>query len=125
MATILKARGRMTKDLVTPFDVGDQVVTLVGERQRYGRVRVGEIGTIKRVIISAPNDGDATFLMFYVKARRGTVLLLASEFAPVEVGAQELHALQEAHAPRPRRADAEWLKKVLDDLNDTNNEEGK
>ncbi len=82
MATILKARGRMTKDLVTPHHAGDQVVTLVTERQRYGSIRVGDVGTIRWMFISDPNDGDVTFPMFYVKVGRGTVLLHPTEFAP-------------------------------------------
>ena len=86
MATILKARGRMTKDLATPYQVGDQAVALVTEHQRYGCVHVGEVGTIRRVVISDPNDSDATFLMtflmFYVRFGHGTILLHPSEFAP-------------------------------------------
>jgi len=31
MATVLKARGRMTKDLVSPYHVGDPVVSLVSD----------------------------------------------------------------------------------------------
>src|SRR6266403_841069 len=43
---------------------------------------VGEVGTIRRVIISAPNDGDDTFLMFYVKFPTwgATTILHESEF---------------------------------------------
>ncbi len=83
MATILKARGRMTKDLVTPHHAGDQVVALIREDQRYGRVGVGDVGTIRWMFISDPNDGDETFPMFYVRVGHGTVLLLhPSEFAP-------------------------------------------
>jgi hypothetical protein len=82
MATILKASGRMTKDLATPYHVGDPVVALLSERQAHGRVRVGEAGTVRKIVISDPNDGDETFLMFYVKVTRGTVFLHPSEFAP-------------------------------------------
>jgi len=90
MSTILKARGRMTKDLVvTPHHAGDQVAVLVSERQKHGRVRVGDVGTIRRIIISDPNDRDVTFPMFYVKVRRGTVFLHPSEFAPA--GEAEAH----------------------------------
>src|SRR5205807_10491899 len=72
MATILAARGRMTKDLVTPYHVGDQVVVLANGRQKHGRARVGDVGTIRRLFISDPNDGDNTFLMAYVKVSHGT-----------------------------------------------------
>jgi len=82
MATILLPKGRMTRPLTTPYSVGDRVTSLVNENQRHGRVRIGEGGAIARVIISDPGDGDATFPMFYVRARRGTVLLHATEFVP-------------------------------------------
>lgn len=78
----------MTKDLVTPHHAGDQVVALVNERQRYGSVRVGDVGTIRWMYISDPNDGDATFPMFYVRVSRGTVLLHPTEFASVADEAQ-------------------------------------
>ena|SRR5437867_12758154 len=82
MATILKARGRMTKDLVTPYHAGDRVVVLIREWQSHGHVRVGDVGTIRRLVISDANDGDATFVMAYVRVRCGTVFLHPSEFAP-------------------------------------------
>src|SRR5437773_7160889 len=88
MATILKARGRMTKDLVTQHHVGDQVVVLISEKQKYGRVEVGDVGRIRWIFISDANDGDETFLMFYVKVPHGTVLLHPSEFAPAADEAQ-------------------------------------
>lgn len=80
--TILKAKGRMTKNLETPYSIGDRVVALVKQHQRDGRMRAGEIGTIREISISDPRDGDATFPIFYVKVARGTVLLGATEFAP-------------------------------------------
>ena len=100
MATILAARGRMTKDLVTPYNVGDQVASLIHEHQKRGCVRVGEAGTITRIVISAPGDGDETFPMFYVKVRRGTVLLHASEFAPAAEAAAHLWVRREIEALR-------------------------
>ena len=49
-----------------------------------------------------PNDGDATFLMFYVRVSRGTVLLHPSEFASVADEAQlwacrQIEALARRH----------------------------
>jgi hypothetical protein len=84
MATTLGPKGRMTKALITPHNVGYRVVSLVDEHQTDGCIHVGEIGTIRRVIISCPNDGDETFLMFYVRAPRGTVFLHSLDFAPAE-----------------------------------------
>jgi len=98
MSTILAARGRMTKDLVTPHHVGDEVVVLTNGRQRHGRARVGEVGTIRRIIISDPNDGDSTFPMAFVKVRRGTVFLHPSEFAPAAEGAAQLWARRQIEA---------------------------
>ena len=74
---------------------------------RYGELAAlrpddfdGEAGTITRIVISAPNDGDETFPMFYVKARRGTVLLHASEFAPAAEAAAQLWARRQIEALR-------------------------
>ena len=99
MATTLGPRGRMTKPLTTPYNVGDSVVSLTCEKQRDGCVCVGDVGTIRRIIISCPNDGDATFLMFYVKVKHGKVLLHSRDFAPA--------AEADAHL---------WTKKQIDAL---------
>jgi hypothetical protein len=80
MAT-LGPQGRMTRPLTTPYNEGDRVVLRVNEEQADGRARVGDVGTIKQIIISGPNDGDQTFPMFYVKTPRGTVVLASREFA--------------------------------------------
>ena len=85
MATIVRAQGRMTKDLVTPLHIGDRVRSLVEERMTTGRVRVGDVGVIHHVLISDPNDGDETFLMFDVAVTGGMVSLHAIEFEPVSV----------------------------------------
>jgi hypothetical protein len=82
MATTLGPEGRMTKLLTTPYSIGDRVVFLVDEHQPRGCAHVGEVGAIKEVIISDPNDGDETFLMFFVKSRRGMVFLHSDDFAP-------------------------------------------
>jgi len=60
MATTLGPEGRMTRPLTTPYNVGDSVTSLIHDHQNGGCVRVGEVGTIRRIIISDPNDGDET-----------------------------------------------------------------
>jgi hypothetical protein len=85
MATILKARGRMTKDLVTPYEVGQEVVLVApqfDDPMNRARFQVGDIGVIRKIIISAPGDGDATFPMFYIRVGEHTSLFAADEFAP-------------------------------------------
>jgi hypothetical protein len=98
MATTLGPEGRMTRPLTTPHNVGDRVTSLVHDHQKHGCVRVGEVGTIRRIIISDPGDGDLTFPMFYVRARRGTVLLHASEFAPAAEAEAHLWARRQLKA---------------------------
>jgi len=61
--TIKGPKGRMTKALVTKYDVGD-VVKLVRDQYDARAPRVGEVGTVRRIVISDANDGDETFLMF-------------------------------------------------------------
>jgi hypothetical protein len=73
------------------------VVSLVSERQAHGRVRVGGVGTIRKLVISDPNDRDQTFVMAYVKVGRGTVVLHPGEFAPA--GEAEAHSGQPAARP--------------------------
>ncbi len=55
MATILKARGRMTKDLVTQFEVGQAVVLVadVDHRAEPGRW-AGAVGGPPRVLHISP-----------------------------------------------------------------------
>jgi len=96
--TILKARAAMTKDLVTPYHAGDQVVVLTNGRQKYGRARVGDVGTIRRIVISDPNDGDETFLMVYVKLALGFVFLHPSEIAPAAEAEAQLWARRQIEA---------------------------
>jgi hypothetical protein len=81
--TTVKAQGRMTKDLVTTLHVGDRVRSLIEERMVRGRVRIGDVGVITEVLISDPDDGDATFLMYDVAVPGGVVALGAFEFEPV------------------------------------------
>jgi hypothetical protein len=91
MATTLKACGRMTRDIETPYEVGQRVVLVEPDKNDHG-VRAGDNGVIRRIIISAPNDGDATFPMFFIRVRRGrharpvTSLFHATEFAPADEG---------------------------------------
>ncbi len=68
MATVKKPRGRMTKPLVTPYEVGDAVLLKSGgyDDGRYedGQYTdfTGELHSIprvgKRIFISDPCDGD-------------------------------------------------------------------
>jgi len=80
MATTVRARGRMTRDLVSPYRVGDRVTALVWDRQRGGSVHAGDRGTIRAIVIADPNDGDETFLMYDVEVPNGVVSLSAGEF---------------------------------------------
>jgi len=73
----------MTRDLVTPLHVGDRVRSLIEDRQTRGRVRVGDVGIVTEVVVSDPNDGDATFLVFDVAVPGGMVAMGAMEFEPV------------------------------------------
>jgi hypothetical protein len=74
--------------LVTQYSVGD-AVALIDDTDTWGntlshavrRLHVGEVGTIRKIVISDPNDGDATVLMFYVRFARVTTLLAAPEIA--------------------------------------------
>ena len=96
MATILKARGRMTKDIVTPYEKGHEVVLVAPDPGHFWRLPVGARGTIRKIVISDANDGDETFLMFYVRfyLRFGafTVFVHSSEFAPGGEGESYLWA---------------------------------
>src|SRR5438445_10525824 len=68
MATILKARGRMTKDLVTPDEVGQEVVLIdpqCDDPLLKGRLPGGDGGIIRNIIISDANNGDETCTTLY------------------------------------------------------------
>jgi hypothetical protein len=106
MATTLGPEGRMTRPLTTPYNVGDRVTSLVHDHQKHGCVRVGEVGTITRIIISAPRDGDETFLMFYVKVPHGTVLLHPREFAPTTEAKAHLRARRQLKTLSTKEGDA-------------------
>ena len=80
MVTTVKARGRMTKDLVTPYRVGDRVTALIWDKQRGGSVHAGDRGTIRAIVTSDPNAGGETFLMYDVEVPNGVVSLSAGEF---------------------------------------------
>ena len=83
--TILKARGRMTKDIVTPYATGDEVVLVAPDAGHSWSwwLPVGVRGTIREIVISDANDGDETFLMFHVRFGSFTAVMHSSEFAPV------------------------------------------
>jgi len=72
--------GRMTRPLITEYNVGDEVRLVSPSPARFcdcgashiGKngqraPRVGETGVIRNIGISAPHDGDETFLIFDVK----------------------------------------------------------
>jgi hypothetical protein len=91
MATILKAPGRMTKDRVTTYEVGQEVVLNAPQFDdpvSRARFQAGDTGVIQKIIISDPNDGDATFSMFRLRFGARTSLVHASEFAPVDEARQ-------------------------------------
>jgi len=73
---------------------------LVNERQKHGRVRVGEAGTIREISISDPDDGDDTFLMFYAEVVRGTIFLHPRDFAPVAEAEAHLWARRQLRTLR-------------------------
>jgi hypothetical protein len=99
MATILKARGRMTKDLVTDYEVGQDVVAVNPDQSSRRRgVRIGTTGVIRRVVISDPRDGDHTFPMFYVRVGGRTLFLHADEFAPAAEAKAYLWARRQIEA---------------------------
>jgi hypothetical protein len=82
MATIKGPKGRMTKALVTAYEVGDRVILtqLHGEEDSS---LIGSAGVIRRIEISCPSDGDDTFLMFDVTLDSGPkVYVGAGEIAP-------------------------------------------
>ena len=120
--TIKGPEGRMTKPLATPFNVGDVVELIakqtcgcsserhVGKNGLY-HPRVGEVGVLRRIIVSAPEDGDETFLVFGVRfAEWGKTWWLAgSEFALIAKN-------ETVNAQAVRAEDDAWLRRQLDDL---------
>jgi len=99
MATIKKPRGRMTKPLLTPYEVGD-VVLLVSSLKAHERgffrnpvtnevrtcPRYGDIGVIERVWIDRVSaDGKNPFLVFIVRWSDygGTTRHIEPELAPM------------------------------------------
>lgn len=69
MATIKWPRGKMTKPLTTQYEAGERV-RLIADLEKHSEgplPRVGDIGTIRRISISDPNDGDETVLVLDVK----------------------------------------------------------
>ena len=83
MAAILKARDRMTRGLTTPYEVGQEVVLIdpLDGVDILQRPQVGDSGTIRKVIVGDPGDGDAAVPLFYTRFGTLTLLLSADEFA--------------------------------------------
>jgi hypothetical protein len=75
---ILKARGKITKDLVTPHETGDGVVLVAN----VDRLRVGDVGGIGRSRVNDANDGDAAVPIFYVRFGTFSTILDSTEFGP-------------------------------------------
>jgi hypothetical protein len=110
MATIKRPRGRMTKPLATPYEVGDVVqlmkpytreseppvdpvvanavafaLSLHGIRMKPAvQPRVGDLGVIHKILIADPNEGNDTFLVLLVKWSRIKSIrpVTADEIAP-------------------------------------------
>ena len=112
-------KGNMTRPLTTPYDVGDivrlttvQDETIWRGKNRAWAPRVGDTGVIRKVIISDPEDGDDTILMFWVKFSEWgrTTLVGEPEFALVAKNETELPAAGATSA------DEAWLRQQLDGL---------
>ena len=68
MGTTVEPTGRMTKPLHTPYSVGDTVRLMIeDDESEKVRVRLGDVGKIRRIRPAAPGDGDNTFLIFDVQ----------------------------------------------------------
>jgi hypothetical protein len=112
MATIKGPRGRMTKPLTTPYEVGDRVRLVADETWSEGLLSAGDVGPIRRIFISCPNDGDETFLLFDVEWEifGGRMTVVEEQITPA--------ADTEAHR---------WLRRQLDGLDvraETRRQEG-
>src|SRR5467141_25519 len=68
MGTTVESAGRMTKPLHTPYSVGDTVrLVIEDDGSEEVRVRLGDVGRIRRIRPAAPGDGDHTFLVFDIQ----------------------------------------------------------
>jgi hypothetical protein len=112
VATIKRPRGRMTKPLVTPYEVGDVVLfrqawfgddygketgSYIGSHgDRCLVPRVGDIGVIEQIVVANDCDGDDANLLFKVQW---------SDFGSYYfVGAEDIASLMKG---------AEWLRRQL------------
>jgi hypothetical protein len=130
---MLRPKGRMTKPLATPYEVGDRVrlilplnpvnepgepvdrdiAEVVAFSLRLHGIApdarrqpvVGDVGVIRRIRVADANDGDKTFVMHDVKwLRAGRVIPVGlDEIAPVA-------------RKRPSKGEA-WLQRQLATLN--------
>ena len=137
MATVLQPRGRMTKPLATPYEVGDTVrlamdlgpddesETDPAERAQdaawvasiCGPARslpnVGDVGVIRRIYVNDPKDGDDAFVCHGV--------MWPSVRRIINVGTDEI-SLDRRGKSKPRKACARpknrreadaWLRRQL------------
>jgi hypothetical protein len=101
VATIKGPRGRMTKPLTTPYEVGDRVRLVADETWSEGLLSAGDVGPIRRIFISCPNDGDETFLLFDVEW---------------EIFGGRMTVIEQQIAPATDTEADEWLRRQLDGL---------
>jgi hypothetical protein len=101
------ASRRMTRDLVTPYEKGQEVVLIVDlckaghftDPDETRTFRPGAVGVIRWIVISDANDGDDTVPLFCVRVGKHTLQFSADEIASV--------AEAEVHL---------WLQRQLDAL---------
>ena len=101
-------RGRMTKPMSTFYNVGDHVMLVrdleftdgLAPRPELGPA-VGDVGTIRRITISDPNDGDDTVLLFAIEWEGGPYPELEGGLS---VGADVLIPWPKKPARIPRRS---------------------
>jgi hypothetical protein len=131
MATTIRPRGKMTKPLTTPYDVGDVVMLTTNDDPddpdsmtiENPRFQAGDVGIIRKIELSDGDgsDGNATFLMFDVMwfnaGRR--MLVGADEMKPAaRADAYRARAFEKRvqRSERPSRRAEIWLRKQFNAL---------
>jgi len=113
----------MTQPLTTPYHVGD-VVLLTQDDPDYESLRADDVGVIREIFISCPDDGDETVLLFDVlwsdygkqtSHDEGALKLVTKTSAS---GARALET-RVSRRQRPGRQAQAWLRRQLSTL-DTN-----